>query len=124
MDRINDLTKENKDFVDRITQLNNDVLYRKSILAHWPEAPPELRDAVEVAYYDSVTKADIIKVALDDIINLKSVIDYINETFKSINPSEIQLHIANIDNLLINYSSMKTAFLAKHGRLLTAEFTL
>lgn len=124
MDRINDLVDENKIFFDKITKLNNDVLFRRTALSSWQSAPSELRHAAEAAYNDSVLKADMIKDALNDITNLKSIIGYISESFKTINPSEIQLHMENINNLLLNYISMKTVFLANHGKLLSAEFTL
>ena len=120
MDQINDLVDENTIFFNKITQLNNDILYRKSILSTWQTAPPELRDAAEAAYNDSVSKADILKEALNEITNLKSVINYINDSFKTIDPSQIQLHMANIINLLQNYITMKTTFLTKHGSLLSA----
>ena len=125
MDRLKDLTEENTNLYNKITKLNNDVLYRKSILAQWSEIPPELRDAVEAAYNDSVSKAEMIKDALNEITNLKSVINYINETAKSNHTSnDQQLHLNNINNLVLDYSSMNMAFLAKHGNLLHADFTL
>ena len=118
MDQNNRLVKENNQFFDRITQLNTDVLFRISVLSAWPTAPPELRNAAESAYNDSLSKAIIIKDALDDVTNLKSAIIHINETINSPNPSE------NINTLIVNYSTMKTEFVAKHGKLLSAEFTL
>jgi len=125
MDRLKDLTEENTNLFNKITQLNNDVLYRISVLAHWSESPPELRDAVEVAYNDSISKAEMIKDALNEITNLKSVIDYINETNESNDSSnDQQLHVNNINNLVLDYSLMKMAFLSKYERLLSAEFTL
>ena len=125
MDRLKDLTEENTTLFNKITKLNNDVLYRISILAQWPEIPPELRDAVEAAYNDSVSKAEMIKDALNEITNLKSVINYINETAKSNDSSnDKQLHLNNINNLVLDYSSMNMAFLSKYERLLSAEFTL
>jgi uncharacterized coiled-coil DUF342 family protein len=120
MDQINDLVDENTKFLNKITQLNTEILFRKNILSTWQSAPPELRNAAEAAYNEAASRADNIKEALNEITNLKSVIIYINESFKSINVSEIQLHMININNLLQNYTTMKTAFLAKHGRLLSA----
>jgi hypothetical protein len=125
MDKLKDLTEENTIFFNRITQLNNDILYRKNILAHWPESSPELRDAVKVAYDDSVLKSEIIKDALNEITNLQALIIYINETVKSNEClNDEQLHLNNINNLVSNYLLMKTSFLDKHSKLLSAEFTL
>jgi hypothetical protein len=125
MNTLKELSEENTEFVNKITQLNNDILNRKNVLAHWPEISPELRDAVELAYYDSVSKSEFIKDALNEIKNLKSLIDYINETVKSNEClNDHQLHLNNIDNLVSNYLLMKTSFLDKHGKLLSAEFTL
>jgi uncharacterized protein YigA (DUF484 family) len=125
MNKLKELTEENTEFFNKITQLNNDILNRKNVLAHWPEISAELRDAVEVAYHDSLLKSEIIKDALNEIINLKSIIDYINETVKSNEClNDQQLHLNNIDNLVSNYLLMKTSFLDKHGKLLSAEFTL
>jgi hypothetical protein len=118
MDQNNRLMKENTEFFNRITQLNTDVLFRASVLSVWQTAPPELRDAAEAAYHDAVSKTLIIKDALEQVTQLRAAIIHINETINSLNPSE------NINILIINYSAMKTAFLAKHGNLLSAEFTL
>lgn len=118
MDQNNNLIKENNQYFDRITQLNNDVLFRRSVLSSWQTAPSELRDAAEAAYNDSVLKADMIKDALEQVTIMKSAITHINETINSLNPSE------NINTLIVNYTTMKTNFLAKHAKLLSAEFTL
>lgn len=125
MNKLKELTEENTKFFNKITQLNNDILNRKNVLAHWPEISPELKDAVEVAYNDAVLKSEIIKDALNEITNLKSLIEYINATVKSNEClNDQQLHLNNIDNLVSNYLLMKTSFLDKHGKLLSAEFTL
>jgi uncharacterized coiled-coil DUF342 family protein len=120
MDQINDLVDENIKFFNKITQLNNDILFRKNILSTWQSAPPELRNAAEAAYNEAASRADNIKEALNEITNLKSVITYISDSFKTINVNEIQLHMMNINNLLQNYTTMKTEFLAKRGKLLNA----
>ena len=125
MNKLKELTEENTKFFNKITQLNNDILNRKNVLAHWPEISPELKYAVEVAYNDAVLKSEIIKDALNEITNLKSLIEYINATVKSNEClNDQQLHLNNIDNLVSNYLLMKTSFLDKHGKLLSAEFTL
>jgi hypothetical protein len=118
MDQNNNLIKENNEFFDRITQLNTDILFRTTALSTWQSAPPELRDAAQAAYNDSVSKSVMIKEALEQVTLLKSAITHIKQTINSLNPSE------NINSLIVNYIAMKTAFLANHGKLLAAEFTL
>lgn len=118
MDENNNLIKENNQYFDRITKLNTDVLFRKNVLSSWQTAPPVLRDAAEAAYNDSVIKADLIKDALEQVTLMKAAITHINETINSLNPSE------NINTLILNYTAMKTDFLAKHAKLLSADFVL
>ena len=108
----------------QILKMYSDITYRKDILSTWQQAPPELREAAHSAYEDSVSKHKIIYEASSKIENLKEVLNYIrsnlNTSFQDTNPVNVNTNVQNITNLLNNYATMQSAFLAHYGQLLNA----
>ena len=108
----------------QILKMYSDITYRKDILSTWQQAPPELREAARSAYEDSVSKHKIIYEASSKIENLKEVLNYIrsnlNTSFQDTNPVNVNTNVQNITNLLNNYATMQSAFLAHYGQLLNA----
>lgn len=113
---------ENNNLESSFLQLYIDITFRKDMLSTWQQAPLELQESAKIAYEQTLTESINISNAYEQIINLKHVLDHITHTLNSalIDPSNLNLNLVNINNLITNYNTIKTTFLKDFQKLLDA----